>query len=322
MSLPVFNVLIIGAGKIGAHFDTPDSTDVWTHAHAFSQSPTFKLLGFLDPDITQAQSAITQWGGEVFDSIDTAFKQHSVDVVCIASPDETHADILQALLSYSPKLVFCEKPLTTELGQAKKLVVQYQQQNIPLLVNYTRRFVPEFQQLQSNIKSDLYGKFVGGNSIYGKGFKHNGSHLIDLLYFLIGDIDGVQPAQEIHDFTSNDPSISVLLTLENQPFWVQAMDSRLYTIFEMDLFFEHARIQILDSGFHIQISVPAASANFNGYQNLKQTQTIQTSLNQAMVHAADHITAHLTQNKPLLCSGEEALKTLAVCHSAKLQAIR
>ena len=45
-----FNVLIIGAGNIGALYDTPDMDKVLTHAHAFSIINGFKLLGFVDLD--------------------------------------------------------------------------------------------------------------------------------------------------------------------------------------------------------------------------------------------------------------------------------
>ena len=51
------NVVIIGAGKIGAFFDSPDSSNILTHAHAFTANRNFRLLGFVDKDLNQAGRA-------------------------------------------------------------------------------------------------------------------------------------------------------------------------------------------------------------------------------------------------------------------------
>ena len=65
----IYNVLIIGAGKIGAFFDQPGSENILTHAHAFSTHPGFKLLGFVDSNAGQAQKAVSIWGGEYFNNL-------------------------------------------------------------------------------------------------------------------------------------------------------------------------------------------------------------------------------------------------------------
>ena len=45
-----FNVLVIGAGKIGALFDHPNDIKILTHAHAYKTNPNFEIVGFADSD--------------------------------------------------------------------------------------------------------------------------------------------------------------------------------------------------------------------------------------------------------------------------------
>lgn len=59
-----YNVLIIGAGNIGAFFDMPYSKNVLTHAHAFSKVEGFNLLGFVDVDNKKAIEAANIWNAK------------------------------------------------------------------------------------------------------------------------------------------------------------------------------------------------------------------------------------------------------------------
>src|SRR5688572_3156141 len=127
----LFNVLIVGAGNIGAFFDTPQSSQMLTHAHAFSSHPGFNLLGFVDCSLEKARLAAQVWQCSWFTTIEEAFAQHRVDVVCVATPDETHYEILTLLAQFSVKLVFAEKPLTKTLDEAEVIVALYQTKHIP-----------------------------------------------------------------------------------------------------------------------------------------------------------------------------------------------
>ncbi len=169
-----FTVLIVGAGRIGAFFDTPDSVDVLTHAHAFSQHPDFELLGFVDQDLARAEQAARLWSVEAYASIDEAFASARIDVVVNATPDQVHFDTLQQLIDKAPRLIFTEKPLTATLSEAKQVLAQAQSKELEIAVNYSRCFVPEFVQLRKDIMQGLHGDYLTGSGAYGKGFLHNG----------------------------------------------------------------------------------------------------------------------------------------------------
>lgn len=306
-----FNALIVGAGNIGAFFDNPESEKILTHAHAFTKHAGFKLIGFFDKDIKKAEKAANIWGCNVFESINEAFSSEIIDVVSVAVPDEYHYTVLKEISKFQVKVVFAEKPLTKTVDEAKEIVQIFKDKNIDVIVNYSRRFVPEFEKIKKEIDRGIYGEYLTGTGYYGKGIIHNGSHLIDLLRYFIGEIDTIKPICSISDFYSDDKSISAVLTFENnRPFFVQTADCRKYTIFEIDILFERKRIRIYDSGFKIEEYDIQGNKIFKGYKNIVKTAEIDTSLHNALYNAAENIYNHLIEGQNLKCNIGDAYKTL------------
>ena len=309
-----FTVLVIGAGKIGAFFDSPSDEAVLSHGHAFTRHPGFRLLGFVDTDLIKARQAALIWGGEAFESLDAAFEHHKVDVAVVAVPDEFHGQTLNQLANYQLKCVFAEKPLAKSLHEAEKITALYREKNIPLAVNYMRRFVPEFVDLRSRIASGEFGPFLGGSGYYGKGTLHNGSHLVDLLRYLLDEITAVTPLGCILDWNENDPTCSAALGLScGGQVIVQAVDCRNFTLFELDLLFAGKRVRILDSGFAIELYDIEDSSLFTGYRILSGPLRLDTSLSTALFSAAEAIHDCLTKAKPLACGADDGVKAIEIC---------
>jgi len=309
----IFSVLIVGAGKIGAFFDTPQSGHVLTHAHAFTAHTGFQLAGFVDSNLDQAKKAASVWGGEAFGSLSDAFSRQAVDVVVVATPDELHYPILKEVAVHLPKIVFAEKPLTSTLTEADEISALYLDKGISLAVNYSRRFVPEIKALRGEIAAGIYGKYLTGSGYYGKGTLHNGSHMIDLVRYLVNNIKETNTISNNKDFYETDPSCSAALTLADETlFYMQTVDCRCYTVFELDLFFERCRIRITDAGFKIETQKVCNSSRFIGYHNLEIANIIDTQLDNALFAATCNIHDHLALGIPLLCDGEDGQRAIAV----------
>ena len=62
-----YNVAIIGVGSIGAlknnQFDSPDTDNIFTHAHACYNHPQVDKIGFFDTDLDKALKAMEKWHG-------------------------------------------------------------------------------------------------------------------------------------------------------------------------------------------------------------------------------------------------------------------
>ncbi len=313
--MELLKVLIIGAGNIGALFDRPDSKFVLTHAHAFKKHKGFDLLGFIDSDEQKAINASAIWDCQNFCSLTDAFSRTKVDVVCIANPDEFHYSTLKEVAKYSIKSVFSEKPFTKTEVEGQEIINLYKKLNIPISVNYSRRFVPEFQELRRKISDGMLGSFLCGTGFYGKGILHNGSHMIDMLRFLIGEVEAYKVLNSCYDFYKDDPSVSCLLYFKNQSsFNLQYVNCSKYTIFEADLLFEKGRVSITESGLKISYSSVQQSTVYKGYNFLQKDLEVTTELFNAMYVAADNIYQNLNSGIDLLSPAWDAYLNLAICN--------
>lgn len=198
---PRFNVLIVGAGKQGAWSDAPGSGNehkIISFAHAFKEHPGFELIGFVDSDYSAAQKAILTWGG-CNTTIPCVFKERNVDVVVVATPDDTHYEILKQLAEYPLRLVICEKPITTDLQQAREIVELYKAKGIPLMVNYTRRFLPYYEDLKQRYEAGEFGRLLKANVFFNRGMLHTGTHAIDFYNWFVMDKDKLEHVFRIEE---------------------------------------------------------------------------------------------------------------------------
>ena len=95
-------------------------------------------------------------------------REDCIDLVTVATPNETHFEISKAFLEKGFH-VFCEKPLTTSLEDAKVLVKIAQEQNRINAVNFGYSGYPLVRQMRAAVQAGELGKirvvfaeFAGG----------------------------------------------------------------------------------------------------------------------------------------------------------------
>jgi len=308
-----YKALIIGAGKMAAFFDKPKDTNILTHAHAYFAHKNFEIAGFVDVDLNKARGAAKVWGSAAFLSISDAYNNlKDIDVVSVCAPDEEHFKILKEIAKFQPKIVFCEKPITNSAKEAQEIISLYKKRDIALLINYSRRFVGEIQNLQKEIKGGAFGDFLSGSAYYGKGLVHNGSHMIDLIRLLVGEINSAEVYKKEADFFKQDASVSARLTLENNKIInLSYINCNNFSIFELDLFFEKGRVRLIDSSGKIERFKRAKSQIYKGYRYLERASVIRTSLGRAMYGAVENIYGFLSKKSQLSCPGPEAYRDLS-----------
>lgn len=309
-----YKVGIIGVGKIASQFDEPSSRDVLTHAHAYLLHPGFEICGFADLDAEKASVAASRWGGRAYTSIVDLVKQEQPEIISVCTPDATHATVIRELEGKNILGGILEKPLASDLKTAAAIANSNLTQKGKFLVNYSRLFVPEFQNLRQNYQNGVYGRLVAATGYYGKGLFHNGSHMISLLHRLFGNIKVVNKLSTINDFTKNDPSVSAVLRFSTGADGVlHAVDSRRYTMFELDILFETARVRMVESGNQLEIYGLEKSKRYTGYTVMSLRETITTSLGRSLSFAVENLYRWLEGSQLPLSMVDEALEVQKIC---------
>jgi predicted dehydrogenase len=307
-------VIIIGAGRISSGFDAPGDLDYLTHCHVLKDHPSFEILGMYDSDPNTLSLACKKWGVTPLETLDQAI--HSgADIVLVSTPDSAHPDSLRRILSSSikPKLVICEKPLTVDILESKNIVDQYELSHISLEVGYQRRYDIDINLMIKKVKDGSLGKFIAGAMIYSKGILHNGSHGVDLLRYIFGDVMGAEVFSGRVDWSEYDPTVDGLLRFQSGIVHLIAGDERAHSLFEIDLIFSNSRYQLKDSGINLTISCVKEDPIFAGYKILMPNECRPSTLNHSLYSMWDHYAKALNGTEKFLSSGKNALKTQEIC---------
>lgn len=137
------------------------------------------------------------------------FLKSGINCVYVASVNANHYEqVIKA--AKAGKHILCEKPLSINSTEAEEMVNACEENKVQLAVNYVYRFNPLVIKAKELINKEYIGKLVSVNLnfnidfIPGSNFRYNkalsgggalwdlGTHMIDLLRFLGGDIVKIQ----------------------------------------------------------------------------------------------------------------------------------
>ncbi|KKI99122.1 Gfo/Idh/MocA family protein [Prochlorothrix hollandica] len=314
----ILNVLIVGCGNIAGRFDMSRPSTDWplTHAGAYHRDHRFQVIACVDPHEEVRSQFMKFWSIPVgFQAIDEiSHKNHQFDVISICSPTHCHAHDLEIAISLSPQLIFCEKPTTASGIETEKLVRQCKKSDIHLAVNYTRRWDQDIRKLQTNIQNNQWGNLRAVVGYYNKGLLNNGSHLIDLLNFLLGKINIIKVGKPIYDFFDYDPTVPMWLETEDGcPIHLVAGHAQDYALFEIQFIFAKGVLVMEDGGIFWRSRQVIESEIFKGYRILTDSIKNTGHYPHAMLQAIDNIYRAITQNEYLYSTGDTALMTQFFC---------
>ena len=316
----VLTVLIVGCGNIAGDLDinkTNIESPPLTHAGAFTQNKHFIIKACVDISEEKSKKFAACWNiPNAYVSIEQAVQSGDVyDVISICSPTVCHYDDLIACLSLSPKLIFCEKPITESVQDTLKIKAACDKAGVLLAVNYLRRWDECVIQLKREIETNQRGSLRSVVGYYNKGILNNGSHLIDLLGFLIGEMKIKHIGQADYDFFPNDPSMCVTLGNESDipVLLIPAAKASDFSIFEIHMVFDDNMLSMLDGGLRWIERTATDSLVFNGYRVLDTGVDSQGGYLMAMSNAVENIWGAVSKGETLNSSADTALIAQALC---------
>lgn len=319
------SVLLIGGGNIAGAFDESREHDAWplTHAGALLRDGHFRLETCIEPDPSRREAFAAHWPvTHMLSNIDELPPEAHFDVVCICSPTTLHAVHLEFALQLEPRLVFCEKPLTPNLKDSAEIVKRFDRAGISLAVNHTRRWAPDILQLATELRSGAWGIIRSVSGLYNKGTLNNGSHMIDLLSLLLGELHIAWVGTPVHDHWTHDPSIPFVLRSERGVvISVSIGHAQDFAAFELQLITERGLITMERGGTSWRVRRSEVSEQFSGYQILSDAVQTDGRYEQAMTYAFNNLWRHLQMAEPLACTGHDALRAQRLCETIRQQAM-
>jgi len=152
--MKTLNIGLIGYGFMGR-----------THSNAFLQAPRYfdlpwrpvlKAVAARNEERVKAFAA--NWGYESYETDWRALiARKDIDVVDIASPNDTHKEIAVAA-AQAGKMVMCEKPLGRTAAEAESMVEAVEAAGVPNTVWYNYRRVPAVSLIKQLLDEGKFGR--------------------------------------------------------------------------------------------------------------------------------------------------------------------
>jgi myo-inositol 2-dehydrogenase/D-chiro-inositol 1-dehydrogenase len=144
-----------------------------THSNAFRQAPSFFDLPFQPVLRTicarngeKAKAFAEQWGYQSYETDwHRLIEDKDVDLIDIASPNDTHAEIAVAAAK-AGKMVMCEKPLGRGPAESEAMVQAVEDAGVPNMVWYNYRRVPAVTLAKQLIDEGRLGRIFHYRTVF------------------------------------------------------------------------------------------------------------------------------------------------------------
>jgi predicted dehydrogenase len=216
---------IVGCGQI-AH----------KHAETLTNHvPGAKLAAICDVDAARSEAFAGKYGVPGFHSIEQMLTtmRSRIDVVNVLTPSGYHAQNVLEVVGHGCKNVVVEKPMALTLEDAREMVAVCDRARTRLFVVAQNRYNKPVQALAQAVRSGRFGKLVAGTvrmrwcrpqhyyqqsawrgtwAMDGGVFANQAHHHLDLLCWLLGDVDFVSAytARQLANIEAEDTGVAIL----------------------------------------------------------------------------------------------------------------
>jgi myo-inositol 2-dehydrogenase / D-chiro-inositol 1-dehydrogenase len=138
---------VVGVGRIGR-----------MHASLLAhQVPGASVAMVHDVHEGTARGVADELGVAAAGDVDELLAAGDVDAVAICSSTETHADLIVGA-AREGKAIFCEKPVSLELGEVDRALAAVEEAGVPFQIGFNRRFDPAHASVAAAVADGTVGE--------------------------------------------------------------------------------------------------------------------------------------------------------------------
>jgi predicted dehydrogenase len=193
MTEPRYRVGVIGTGRIASTIqDEIESSPFslllpYSHAGAYVAHPATEIVAAADTNGERLAEFGQRWGVDcLYADYRQMVDEEALDIVSVCVPTRVHAEVMAAIVTSGVRGIFMEKPIGRTLREADEMIASTDAANIKVVVNHVRSFDPYFRRIHALIEAGAIGRVRSVMVRWHEGMSFGGSHLFDLLRFLLG----------------------------------------------------------------------------------------------------------------------------------------
>lgn len=264
-----YRAAIAGLGNIAWRFGgNAESEYSLTHASAYIRNSGTFLVGGCSPDEGDRAEFGCAFNIPAVRTPEEMIDTLNPDIVSICSPSAFHFEQAAYCIDRNIPMIWLEKPPASSAEELDLLIEKVKNAGgrSNVLVNYQRRYDGNYRKLKEVYLRKTLGECRLIQITYSMGLELNGSHILDILFFIVGD--GAR--YEIEWVSSPDVSENPSFTLVFE-YGVQVIVSGVdlpYHCIDISLVCDGGRVSILHGGMTPVVEKRIEHELFPGFYRL------------------------------------------------------
>ncbi|MFO8064855.1 MAG: Gfo/Idh/MocA family protein [Spirochaetota bacterium] len=268
---------VVGLGRIGSLLEDDGLREKpCTHTGAIVSEPSCRLVAGCDLSESRRELFRNRWEcDEVFADAEQMLEHTQPEVLCIATPPDTHWHLVQTAERRGVSVAVCEKPLAYTLRDAKRIARLHRSGNTRVITNHERRYSADYLAVRSLIRRREYGRLLSirGTLYFGGGrhdqvLLHDGTHMVDIINYLVGA--NARFSRRFGKMRSRASSAYIFGRVGSVPIVIEVGSERDHLVFELELSFERGRVRLGNGVLSFERS--EQSPYYENYRSLLQGQ--------------------------------------------------
>ena len=218
-----YRAAIIGCGDVGSTIgdDMLGNPGRWMlphgHAPSYEAASRVELAAGAEVDDERRLAFGQRWGipGHVYADYREMLEAEQPDIVSVATPTPMHEEMALACVDAGARAIFLEKPIASSLEGADRVVAACEAAGIPLAVNHTRRGDAVYRKVAELAQSGEVGELHSMMMLFPSRLMWIGTHGLDLMNFVAGDVPIRWVSGEIQEGGDRDPGGNAIFEYEN-----------------------------------------------------------------------------------------------------------
>ncbi|PMD38573.1 NAD(P)-binding protein [Hyaloscypha variabilis F] len=192
------SIAVAGLGRMGKRH-------VRTLLNRVSAAQVVAVCSAEPSELDWARNEYKDWGIQVYDSYEQMIQHSGLQAVWVSTSTDVHAS--QTIAAIEKGLnVLCEKPLSTDIEEAKRVVeIANQNPHLKVMAGFSRRFDASYRNAKAQITNDAIGEpfvirsqtcdLIDDTGFFVRYAKKNGGmfvdcciHDLDLSLYYFGDV--------------------------------------------------------------------------------------------------------------------------------------
>ncbi|MBI4533562.1 MAG: Gfo/Idh/MocA family oxidoreductase [Candidatus Melainabacteria bacterium] len=297
-----------------------------THAQVLAVHELFDWQAVVDPNEEALNWAREKWGIQhTAVSVDQLDSAKEIEVAVLATAPETRLRLIELF----PNLKACvvEKPLAATQADAEKFVEMCRRRKILAQVNLMRRADRLTRQLALGGLVREIGEAQTVFGMYGNGLLNNGTHMVDLVRMLFGEIRCVQALSEIELFVEGPIVSDINLS------FVMHLSSGLATVMHplrfahyrengLDIWGKNGRLAYLHGGLTVIRYPRCDNRALSGEKEIAHDEplALSSTIGEAMYELYSNLGAAINGRERLWSPADSALDTHRVIEAVLVSA--